>query len=277
MTEPLVIERFRRTPALALAAAGLVLGLAAGCATLPTFRDDRPHDSVVRFDGFEIRSDRPLGKTDPLVQELAELRVRLTHKLRLDPGERPVVVYLFADQTRYATYMQEHFPSLPDRRAFFVGSPGELAVYASWGVNIEADLRHECTHGLLHSALGEVPLWLDEGLAEYFEVAPRNARRINNDHVRRLGIAMNAGWRPDIDRLESLEDVADMQRADYQEAWAWVHFLMHESTAGRDVLIDYLHDLPGSDPKPRLSAAITETIPAAQQRMTAYVATLTSL
>ena len=32
------------------------------------------------------------------------------------------------------------------------------------------DLRHECTHALLHAVLPAVPLWLDEGLAKYFEV-----------------------------------------------------------------------------------------------------------
>ena len=268
-------SRSLRRSAARLAAVAVALTAAAGCASVPTFgKDARPHESVVRLDGIEIRSDHPISKKDPLVRELAELRVRLSHQLRLDPGSRPVVVYLFADEGRYTSYMTEHFPGLPSRRAFFVGSPGELAVYAFWGANIEADLRHECTHGLLHSSLGEVPLWLDEGLAEYFETEPRNLRRINADHMKRLSIAMANGWTPDLTRLERLETVDQMQRADYQEAWAWVHFLMHESAGGRDLLLGYLHALPQTESPGSLADEVRANWPAAEARLTAYLGTL---
>ena len=262
-----------------LMAAAATLGLAAavaGCASVPTFQDDRPRSSVVKLDGVEIRSDAVLTERDALCEQLATLRIRVSHALRLDPGSRPVVVYLFGDQQRYANYMAEHFPGLPSRRAFFVGKPGELAVYAFWGANIEADLRHECTHGFLHSCLGEVPLWLDEGLAEYFETAPTDPRLINAEHTKRLGLALRNGWRPDLARLEQLETVDQMQRADYQEAWAWVHFLMHESPAGRDLLVDYLHALPGQQTPPPLSQAVAEVLPSADRRLTAYLGSLTT-
>jgi hypothetical protein len=48
-------------------------------------------------------------------------------------------------------------------------------VFAYRGEDFETDLRHECTHALLNAALPVVPLWLDEGLAEYFEVLPQSA------------------------------------------------------------------------------------------------------
>lgn len=273
-----------RSPVRSLLLAGLLAaGLVAtattpGCSARSTFGSDaRPHESVVKLDGIELRSDYPITKDNPLVGQLRDLRIRLSHQLRLDPGKRPVVVYLFADEGRYASYMAEHFPGLPNRRAFFVGSPGELAVYAFWGASVDADLRHECTHGLLHSSLGEVPLWLDEGLAEYFETDPRELRRINTDHTKHLQVAIANGWRPDLQRLERLETVDQMQRADYQEAWAWVHFLMHESGTGRDVLLGYLHDLPNHSDPPSLAATVREQWPAAESRLTAYVSTLTAV
>ena len=249
-------------------------GLLAGCRSVPTFSDNRPKKTVIRIDGIELRSDVPLPRSHPLVEELAELRVRLSHTLRVEPGTRPVVVYLFGDEGRYSSYMAEHFPGLPNRRAFFVGTPGELAVYAFWGASIDADLRHECTHGLLHSSLGEVPLWLDEGIAEYFETDPRAMRRVNTDHVDRLRLALRNGWRPDMPRLESLQTVDQMSRADYQEAWAWVHFLMHESMASRDLLMEYLHALPDHDTAPPLSEMVTQKWPIAQERMVAHLSTL---
>ena len=49
--------------------------------------------------------------------------------------------------------------------------PGKVFAYKSKALPV--DVRHEGTHGLLHAALPMVPLWLDEGLAEYFEVPGR--------------------------------------------------------------------------------------------------------
>ena len=43
-------------------------------------------------------------------------------------------------------------------------------MFAQVGPDFEIDLRHEATHALLHGSLPMVPLWLDEGLAKYFEV-----------------------------------------------------------------------------------------------------------
>lgn len=255
---------------LRVAVAALV-ALIAGCATMPTFTDNLPKRSVVNVNGWEIRSDLKLSKQSALADELNALRSRVSSTLDLPPSDRDVVVYLFEDEERYADYMTEHFPDLPARRAFFIGSPAELAVYAFWGTRTDEDLRHECTHGLLHATLGEVPLWLDEGLAEYFEVDPDDPNHINKEHAKRLALAIQNGWRPDLDRLATLETVGEMQRADYQEAWAWVHFLLHESPTGRDILLDTLHGLRDRNDQPSLAEAVRERMPSAPLRMTSYV------
>ena len=52
----------------------------------------------------------------------------------------------------------------------------ELVVYAQGGDRLADDLRHEMTHAYLHSVVPDVPLWLDEGLAKYFELPARPAR-----------------------------------------------------------------------------------------------------
>ncbi|GIT30210.1 MAG: hypothetical protein Ct9H300mP1_22560 [Planctomycetaceae bacterium] len=60
------------------------------------------------------------------------------------------------------------------------------------------DLRHEFTHGVLHSSLKRVPLWLDEGLAEYFEVVGPKPGGVNTEYPtgwpRRLPTAGNRTW-----------------------------------------------------------------------------------
>lgn len=230
-----------------------------------------PHRHKVNVDQLQIRSDVKISKSDPLFQELSELREEIIDLLELPPPSRPVVVYLFKDEQRYAQYMQKQHPNLPPRRAFFIGSPTELAVYAHRGPSMMEDLRHECTHGVLHAALHTVPLWLDEGLAEYFETQTRDSRRRHPEHAPKLALAVANGWRPDLHRLEQIEEVSEMHQMDYQEAWAWVHYLLHDCPDGREMLIDYCRALHTSNKPPRFADRLTRHVPAVDVRLTAYV------
>ena len=230
-----------------------------------------PSNFEIRSAKLVIRSDFELSEDDPRVVELHNLRREVRETLQLPPLTRPVVVYLFQNEDRYTHYMRAAHPELPSRRAFFIGTPGELAVYAFWGEQVREDLRHEYTHGLLHASLGQVPLWLDEGLAEYFEVVSEDPERINQDHAAGLATMLANGWEPDLHRMEQLTDVSEMQRADYQEAWAWTHFLLREGGAGRDVLLDYLAGIKPTGTPPSLADRLTSDFPGADERFAAYL------
>ncbi|MEZ5942301.1 MAG: DUF1570 domain-containing protein [Planctomycetaceae bacterium] len=230
-----------------------------------------PERHELKLDHLVVRSDFEISKEDPLLAELSDLRAEIESTLHLAKSSRPVVVHLFSDERSYAAYMRSAFPNLPPRRAFFVGSPTELTVYAFWGDNIEEDLRHEYTHGVLHASLRTVPLWLDEGLAEYFETTPQGPERIHDQHAQRLALAVSNGWKPDLARLEKLEDVSQMQRADYQEAWAWVHYLLHDAPGGRDLLIEYCEQLSKTSSPSSFAMEIRSFFPDADQRLTSYI------
>ena len=115
-------------------------------------------------------------------------------------------------------------------------------VYTFFGDRLEEDIRHEATHALLHVAIGDIPLWLDEGLAEFFE-GPPERNGVNPEHVDRLPADLNGGWSPDLARLESLRGVRQMTPRDYRESWAWVHYLLNDGPIPRAALLAYLHDL----------------------------------
>ena len=186
-------------------------------------------------DQLLVLSDFKLPKDHELIRELNGLREQVTTILDLPVKRDPVVVYLFNNETEYRRYMNATYPRLPPRSAYFVGTTTELAVYTHWGQNVREDLRHEYTHGLLHSGLKRVPLWLDEGLAEYFEVAGPKPGGLNHDYAEHLAGAIGSGWRPDMKRLENLDDSAQMKRADYQESWAWVHFLLNSTPEAKSL------------------------------------------
>jgi hypothetical protein len=242
-----------------LVPAWAALGLA-GCHSmrlLPPAAERQEKDAPVSLPGkksfrvsqYVFYSDFTLKRSLPIFQELADLRDQVHKELQLPAANTVVQVYLFEDRDRYERYMLSRYPDLPKRRAFFVaqpkgpkgcGLPDDLLVYTYWGDRTQQDLRHELTHALLHSVLKDVPLWLDEGLAEYFELPP-SAQGINYPHVQQL-CRGSEPFQPDMARLEQLEQVHDMTPAEYREAWAWVHWMLREPQA-KAVLLGYLQQL----------------------------------
>ena len=166
-------------------------------APLPTAHEVPVQQLVFHCD-FDLPSDHRL------IRELTTERDEVYHELGLPWSDEPIQVYLFGDADAYAQYLARQFPGVPSRRAFFVESDTELAVYAHWSDRVAEDLRHEVAHGYLHAAVSNLPLWLDEGLAEYFEV-PRGNGGLNGPHLQLLRDMMeHDGWQPDIARLEQL-------------------------------------------------------------------------
>ncbi len=250
----------------------LVMVICSGCQTQPKYTG-LPRKTSIKNDGLKVLSDVKLAKDHELLVDLENLRDEIATELNLPPQKQQVVVYLFGSEERYRDYMRSSFPQLPPRRAYFVGSSKELAVYTFWGERVQEDLRHEYTHGILHATLKDVPLWLDEGLAEYFELAGKPGQ-INPEYASRLSDAIASGWEPDMARLERLESVGQMQRSDYQEAWAWVHFMMHDGDDSRAVLLGYLKTLQTRKDAGSLVARLQEDIPSFNVRFASYVATI---
>jgi hypothetical protein len=125
---------------------------------------------------------------------------------------------------------------------------------------METDLRHETTHALLNASLPYVPLWLDEGLAEYFEM-PRGSRASGNPHQRLVQWQTMVRRVPDLQGLEQISELRQMGTGQYRDAWAWVHFLLHESDQSRRVLRGFLRELQAHSPPGSLARRIAAEIP----------------
>ncbi len=250
------------------------IALFSGCLATGSKSVHLPDRHALKSEQLIVLSDFKLPKDHPLVDDLAVLRAQVANELDLDLNGESVKIYLFRDEMEYHKYLQTAHPGLPSRRAYFISTKDELAVYTYWGERIQEDLRHEYTHGLLHSGLLEVPLWIDEGLAEYFEVVGPEPGSINPEYAERLSKAIQNGWEPDLARLESLEKVEQMQRADYREAWAWVHFMLHHTPDTRQVLLTYVSELKTNrNPEP-LSQRLKKDLPEFEKRFLSYVSTL---
>ncbi|MGQ0636360.1 MAG: hypothetical protein ACT4QC_17245 [Planctomycetaceae bacterium] len=259
-------------------AGAALLALASGCAATRPSRIALPARHTIQSDQLVVVSDFKLPKDHPLIRDLKQLRRDVSDTFELPLGTKDVTVYLFANELQYTQYLQATFPGYPPRRAYFIQTPGKsLAVYTWWGDRIQEDLRHEYTHGLLHAGLEAVPLWLDEGIAEYFEVAGGPPGKVNTEHAQALATSLNGGWRPDLDRLETLEKVEQMHRPDYREAWAWVHYMLHASPDTRQVLLNYVQDLRTTAHPGSLRTRLASQVPDCDGRLLAYVAGLNGI
>jgi len=108
----------------------------------------------------------------------------------------------------------------------------------SGGDRVAEDLRHEVTHGYLHSVIPNTSLWLDEGIAEYFET-PRGWNGLHAAHIKLLDAQARQGeWKPDLARLDKLATIDQMTQRDYAESWLWMHFLLR-TTRERKVLLHH--------------------------------------
>lgn len=230
-----------------------------------------PVASSVTLEQLVVYSDFELPRDHRLLRQVDALRREISAELRLPMSGEPIHVYLFKTPKRYRAFIDKHYPDFPDRRAFFVETDTRLSVYAYWGDRIAEDLRHEVSHGYLHAMVPNLPLWLDEGLAEYFEV-DRSHHGVHSSHLAQLMTAWeDETWRPDLSRLEKQESVHDMKQIDYAEAWAWVHFALHSRVARRERLEAYLEQLREGHHAESLASVLLRQEPDAKAQLVAHL------
>jgi hypothetical protein len=123
----------------------------------------------LRTTHFEVRCNLGLRDSVACAIEL-ELVYRaffawFAEHLPLYEPHEPMKAHIYASSSE--------FPEVSSRRAYFEPSGNVLHVNAEGGLDLGA-LAHEATHQLLfntssntRAALGAIPAWLDEGLADY--------------------------------------------------------------------------------------------------------------
>lgn len=225
-------------------------------------------------DQLVIHSDFHIPSKHRLIDELVLKRMDIADQLKLPLSNEPINVYIFQDEADYRTFLDHEHPEFPDRRAFFVKNDTTMKIYAFWGEQVGEDLRHEVTHGYLHSVVPNLALWLDEGIAEYFEVS-RGKHGFNSEHVYLLNQSFRRGdWAPDLAALELVEDPAKMSQLQYAESWLWIHFLLEGPDNSPKILQDQLARLRMSAESEPLSSFIDKQKPDCQIQLIEHLKNL---
>ncbi len=214
----------------------------------------------------EVRIDRFVGIVNIIQQHEADVLATLD----LTATQSPIEIYILATRKSYAEFVGRQAPEAINRRAAFAKNEdgiGRVFIYSH--EDFEIDLRHELTHAILHASLPFVPLWLDEGIAEYFEMRAED-RASRNPHQARLKWSLRLFWKPNLERLERKSSLVEMNQDDYRESWAWVHFLLHGPADVQQVLPKYLQSIQSGEPPGPLSKTLFAQDPNASRRLVSH-------
>lgn len=246
-----------------LAGAAAWLGQGAQAGAEPTWVDQR------RLGPFLCRAAFPLDDRLLADADLARLELELRRVLALRPCTEQIEVMLLSNAKQHRRLITARHPEAPYRRALFYKQNQRSIIYAYRHAELAIDLRHECTHGLLHADLPMVPLWLDEGLAEYFE--PRAADRARGpSHLNVLLKEIQKGRLMPLSELERKHDLAEMSEIDYRYSWAWTHFLLHGSTTASMQLWSTLAALRRYEPPASMSERLARALGSPEQAFVSH-------
>ena len=191
---------------------------------------------------FVLYSTLDLSRMESLANKLEGYQKEVEGILDLTFTIDEIKIVVLRDKVEYDTYLEEHFPKLPKRRALFIQhrGPGLVLTYKhdDWIV----DARHECAHAMLHSCRTKLPSWLDEGLAEYFETSQHD-RLAHREHAQGVLAQIRFGQVPAIEELEQWHVDEALESKQYRDAWSVVAFLLHHSPESRAAFQQYLKDL----------------------------------
>ena len=224
---------------------------------------------------FKIHCDFELASSRALTDELEKLSADVEQLLRLSSERKTVHIVLFETPEAYTRYMRNYFPKLPERRALYIQDRGPGMLFTHLHDEVRTDLRHEVTHALLNEHSTPLPLWLDEGLAEYFEVEER-LRFGGNPYLSEVAERTKSGYIPSLHQLESVDKLAHFGDAHYRDSWSWIHFLLHRSAATRELLVGYLQRCRSGQPQLEFSRQLSGLMPQADAEYQQHYAALLS-
>ena len=217
-----------------------------------------PHFTVLSNTG---ESD---GRSTALqFEEIRALFQHLYPELRVDSG-KPTIIFAIRDEDSLKLFIPSYRQNSKSMR---IGGFYHLSYDKNFAV-IRMDIRrsgsleyralyHEYTHAFFRYNFRGLPLWLDEGLAEYYgnteiESKEANVGMPNGDDLRLL--KKDALLLLPVDQLVTIDSTSPLYNTEehagifYAESWALVHYLKSSpDVRDQDLINKYLHALHATD------------------------------
>ncbi|MBT6157227.1 MAG: hypothetical protein HOL01_04370 [Planctomycetaceae bacterium] len=239
-----------------LSTAFLGLLLLSVTAVRPAVAQNGSPFQVTHAGRFQFVADYRFTQSKQAGIELESMAQKLWSELMIPDKRTPVRVYLFSTQKAFSRYVRQHIPTLTqadtNRTAMFLLRNGTPYIFAVATSELMLNLRHEFVHVLLNTSHENLPIWLDEGIAEFYET--KDGRQ--QEFSQLLSRQNRLFWKPSIGRLERLKTMSQLGIVEYAEGWSWVNLLMQGSTSSRQVIPRYLADLRKGVQSPSISERV---------------------
>jgi tetratricopeptide (TPR) repeat protein len=187
------------------------------------------HASSEHFEIYTSAGER--SARDTLVQ-FERIRAFFADHLKLTPPPgRPVRLILFANEREFRPYRINEAVV-----AYYRPGPGrDYIVMQPVGRASHAVMVHEYVHLILTRSGGRYPVWLNEGLAEYFSTIPVTGEAVPVGRAPRGRVRALSSWRlMSLDRLFAVTHQSpEYQTANegsrfYTQSWALTHMLLSD-------------------------------------------------
>lgn len=192
---------------------------------------------------FRFISSATHAATRDVAAKLESMNVALA-QLGLAPvrSVTKTTVFLFTDRRALQPYLDAllHLKSARANGAFLsAGGSGAMLIDLRRSGGYDKTLYHELVHELLARRGTEIPLWLNEGLAEYFSSSKMvgGEMRFGQPLVHHLRYLRGRELMP-LEKLLSLQGtdaytVARQQLLFYGQSWLIVHYILRQPDAAR--------------------------------------------
>ncbi len=187
----------------------------------------------------------------------------------------PTYVYVFRTSSAFRAYQRTYNGQPLDSDGYFLAR--QLANYVAINGDTPGDERaiiyHEYIHYVMHNTYAVLPLWLHEGLAEYYSTfeAGKDEARIG------LPVAAHVKWLRHhtaiplaalfaVDEHSPEYNESSRRGGFYAESWALVHYLISGNPARRQQVAEYLRLAQAGTPPDQLFAKAFGADPAALER-----------
>ncbi|QQE11037.1 DUF1570 domain-containing protein [Planctomycetota bacterium] len=210
----------------------------------------QPGAKWYRTDHYLIHAKLPKKRVLPIGKHLDQMFEIYEARFQGLIGEEqgPMQVYLFDREHQYINFLAKHGVKANNSGGMFVYREN-LKCLAVWigdkpRREIFAVLQHEGFHQFVWNYIGkDLPVWMNEGLAQYFEDAVITGKKMNTGLtdvnraklVKRMIRERDYLSFPDIMNLDHdqwsniLGDDAERASKLYAQAWSMVYFLIHSN------------------------------------------------
>ena len=142
-------------------------------------------------------------------------------------AERPLRVFLFASETEFHSYAEG-----AATEGFLQSGPERDYIVLPSGAGFSRTVAHEYVHRILNRRAPRFPLWLDEGLAEFYSTLELNGRNavIGSPIEEHLATLSRARWltAQEMETAETSQALLNERALAgifYAQSWAIVHLL----------------------------------------------------